>query len=355
MGSGSVSPPQAGTVQDLRGKRRGIDVRRALRSVALGLVVAALSGCATGGGPPPSASSRCASPKGLIVAAMSLAETPGQVISLICVDPTSGVGGQSSLFKVADTDHVAVHDLALHNPLLERSMFSADLAKVAAWESIQGAVHVGWVDTSGQFQDVSGPLQSGWPAGFSATTPQFQGGRYYFGLQADRRIVEVDSVPVDAPSQKPRVEKQFAASDAVADFAIAPDGTISSFDPSRPRWLRVADGYALNPSDLIGTSGYIARVVSGGTATITRHALVPQATMLQWQGQPIPGTTVQSGAALGDPVVSPDGQRYAFTRTDGAKVWLSTAPMQGGPATQVPAPQYSPSPFSRDATLIAWY
>jgi hypothetical protein len=274
---------------------------------------------------------------------------------LICVNPRTGVGGQSSLFKVPDGQHVAGHDLGLHNPLLERSMFSPDLRKLAAWTAVRGAVHVGWFEKFGEFHDVSGPLQRGWSAGLTPTDPQFGGNRYYFGLRSHHRIVEVVSVSIVAPTKGLRVEQRFTPSASVNDFAVPPGGVISPFDPLRPRWLKLAGGFALSPSDLIGGSGYVTRVAAHGTVTIARHALIPQTAMSHRHGQSTPGTTLLSGAGLGDPVVSPDGQRYAFTRTDGDSVSLSIAELHGGSATSVPTPQYGPSPFGRDAALIAWY
>lgn len=259
-------------------------------------------------------------------------------VKLDCIDPDTGKVSNLRTFSSEDTGSCSVGLNALGTNVTQSLMhFNSDLTQMTATLTLEdGSVHVGWIDESGRFTDVSARITA--DAGdFGALTkhsnPCFGPGGYFYFRDVTNANVQDKRVPLNSLTA--------SAVETLNDRARTsylvprPDGTTDEhsyyyYDENMEYPTHNGIFYDwISPFECVGVNDYgqLYRYTLSGK---TSPSYYTEKTLL------VPDI---KGRRNRDPVVSPDGTEVAFlsaltTGTDSSP-YLYIVPSEGGDPVKV--------------------
>lgn len=261
-------------------------------------------------------------------------------INLDCINPDTGEVQHLRTFSSEDTHSCSLAKNGLgYNTVLSRMHFNSDLTQLTATLTLEdGSVHVGWIDESGEFTDVSAKIAS--DAGdFSAmtnhTNPCFGLGGYFYFRDATNSDVQAKRVPLDNLTASAVEIVAYNVNNCVVDRILEPlpDGTMGNstwyyYDesmeyPAKGRYF----GDWISPFECVGIDGDMIYkyTLSGGDHNYFGD---------DWYSDKAELIPDIEGRRNMNPVVSPDRTKVAFlsaltTGTDESP-YLYIVPVEGG-------------------------
>lgn len=123
-------------------------------------------------------------------------------INLDCINPDTGEVQHLRTFSSEDTHSCSLAKNGLgRNAVLSRMHFNSDFTQLTATLTLEdGSVHVGWIDESGKFTDVSAKITvdaDDFSALTNHTNPCFGPGGYFYFRDATKSDVQDKRVPLD--------------------------------------------------------------------------------------------------------------------------------------------------------------
>lgn len=300
------------------------------------------TGAAAGG----SGKAQAAEAKGILVAhipSSSSAEVDG-------IDPASGASHIIASFTSPDSSvwiDPGIVGSTFGAAPMRRAMFSPDLHRVTAVKKLSDGNHVGWLDTTGKFTDVtasSSASSSGFTTVTADDTPMFGAdGTFYFARREAGGNTEGQPtiMKVPAGSTGPATEvKRLTYNEGVAYF-VNPDGTLVGVPAAGGTFQENGGGvggYVVE--DWLSPTEYLA--VGPGKNAVYRVMGKPRA-QADLLDSPTSGTALipTTNRTVYDPVASPDKARVAFLSTapGSTAVEVYTVGSAGGGSPQkVPGP-----------------
>ncbi|MFD3430958.1 hypothetical protein [Nocardia fluminea] len=310
------------------------------------LALATLTGCDGTSGTPetrtgPSTSStlstvatqhRSTAPSGILYLRTRQGDSAARAsTTLNALDPATGA---STVVREFVHPNAVAPSIDKNKAIRARNSFSPDLQRMAATKTVGTENHVGWIDASNAFIDISAANHSAnsfanKPDGASPTFDA-NGGFYYIDLVAKA----VMRVPPGATTAQVVRAETFNVTGALRDnvrLYVSPSGTVSVD--------REGGKYLYAEQEKVGTGGVLVDDWLSDDTFISQKAEVPRsnplyvctttpparAHLLDCADTPL--TPRSSDQAISTPVTSPDASRIAFVaRRDGTtKVFFISA------------------------------
>lgn len=266
-------------------------------------------------------------------------------VKLDCIDPSTGKVSNFRTFSSEDTYSCSLAPNGLgNNTTLSLMHFNSDLTQMVATLTLEdGSVHVGWIDESGRFTDVSAMITTGDDFGalINHSNPCFGPGGYFYFRDSTNSNIQEKRVPLSNLTVS-AVETLIDDVDyAGVPLYPYPDGTVLDTVWDEDYYYDESMTYSakgnffddwISQSECVGIDGniiykYLLSGLEEGNGFDywynEKIAIVPE----------IKGRTNQY------PVVSPDGTQVAFlsTLTTGTDTspYLYTVSVDGGDPVKV--------------------
>lgn len=266
-------------------------------------------------------------------------------VSLDCINPDTGEVQHLRTFSSEDTLSCSLAQNGLgRNAVLARMHFNSDFTQLTATLTLEdGSVHVGWIDESGKFTDVSAKVTV--DAGdFGALTkhsnPCFGPGGYFYFRDSTNSNVQDKRVPLNnltASAVETVVED--AKIFGNPPLHILPDGTVGEAENF---WWYYYDKNMEYPAYRGDFSDWISPSECVGTddGMIYKYTLSGDDDNLDsWYSDKTELVPNIKGRINGNPAVSPDGTKVAFLSelNDGTdrRPYLYIVPVAGGNPVKV--------------------
>ena len=265
-----------------------------------------------------------------------------QQVQLFCIDPDTGAKSPLALFVIPSSCEIAFVPVLFSMPLAEGRFcghFSSDFTKIAVTYSLPDTTesHAGWIDTDGNFYDVTTALDLQSSSDFAAP-PEY--GALGFAPNGDFIYVELgrESVYYSVPSDNiaPENITQLGDIDAMAVALGAPPNLYGILSDA------FNDSTSLSISDRLGENRYlvtfgrtsradqgaypeVAIATFDAEGNIERSEYLPENIRFTWSG-----------------TLSPDGSQIAFLSCpydkarDDKPTELFLTSLEGGEPIKVP-------------------
>lgn len=278
-------------------------------------------------------------------------------LALDCIDPESGAVSRLKTFSSEETHScsLAYNGLGL-NTVQTRLHFSQDLSKVAAELTMEdGTEHVGWLDESGSFTDVTARIavSSDFGGLLKHRSPCFGPDGYLYFRDLTNTDAQIKRVPMD--DLRPEAVEVVVEDDHFPGAVLTPfpDGSV---DEDLSSWYYY-DASLSYPA----SGGEFADWISPDSCVgvrdgmIYRYTLSGQLEIFGWDLEQTALVPEVKGRENTNPVVSPDGSQVAFlsrltSGTDQAP-HLFVVPLSGGEPRKIQT-EYSFS--SKGTYLMDW-
>lgn len=245
-----------------------------------------------------------------------------------------------------------------------KGYFDSNYTRLGAYVTCEdGSEHVGWIDETGTFTDVSEMISTG-SSDFSGLTkhsqPRFGPDDYFYFMDETTSNSQIKRVPSDniTPENVEVMLTNVTWSTAMNPF---PDGSVKNWSE---HW-EYYDEEMLYPARFYGCHDWISQtecvggdIGSGGTTysyMIYKYTLTGELDVFKWYSEQTPLVPAIKDRRNWDPVVSPDKTQVAFlsrltSGTDQAG-YLYIVPLDGGEPIKVPT-EYT---FTDGANgIMAW-
>lgn len=257
-------------------------------------------------------------------------------LTLDCIDPESGAVNRLRTFSSEETHScsLAYNGLGI-NTAQTRLHFSRDLSKVAAELTMEdGTEHVGWMDESGSFTDVSAKIavSSDFGGLLKHRTPCFGPDDYLYFRDLTNTDAQIKRVPMD--DLRPEAVEVVVEDDHFPGAVLTPfpDGSV---DKELSSWYY----YDANLS-YPASGGVFADWISSDSCLGVKNDMIYHYTLsgmldvFDWYLEQTALVPEVKGRENANPVASPDGSQVAFLShlTSGADQapHLFVVPLSGG-------------------------